>query len=85
MPIVSVIVPVYNVERYLPRCIDGILSQSLSDFELILVDDGSPDQCGAICDEYAVNDERIRVIHQENGKVSAARNAGLVTEIILRF
>lgn len=77
MLIVSVIVPVYNVERYLPRCIDSILSQSFSDFELILVDDGSPDQCGAICDEYAVNDERIRVIHQENGKISAARNAGL--------
>lgn len=77
MPDVSIIVPIYNVERYLPRCIDSILSQSFVDFELILVDDGSPDRCGIICDEYAVKDDRIRVIHQENAKLSAARNAGL--------
>ena len=74
---ISVIVPVYNVEPYLRECIDSILSQTYRDFELILVDDGSPDNCGAICDEYAEKDTRIRVIHQENGGLSAARNAGL--------
>ena len=77
MPIISLIVPVYNVEKYLPRCVDSILSQSYKDFELILVDDGSPDNCGAICDEYALKDNRIRVVHQQNSKVSAARNAGI--------
>lgn len=77
MPIISVIVPVYNVEKYLPRCIDSILAQTFTDFELILVDDGSPDNCGAICDEYAAKDKRVRVIHKSNGGVSSARNAGL--------
>ena len=77
MATVSVIVPVYKVEPYLCRCVDSILSQSFPDFELILVDDGSPDNCGAICDEYARNDGRIHVIHQENGGLSAARNAGI--------
>lgn len=74
---ISVIVPVYNVEPYLRQCIDSILAQTYRDFELILVDDGSPDNCGAICDEYARRDSRIRVIHQENGGLSAARNAGI--------
>lgn len=74
---ISVIVPVYKVEPYLRECIDSILNQTYRDFELILVDDGSPDNCGAICDEYAANDPRVRVIHQENGGLSAARNAGL--------
>lgn len=74
---ISVIVPVYKVEPYLRRCLDSILSQSFRDFELILVDDGSPDACGAICDEYAGKDSRIHVIHQENGGLSAARNAGI--------
>ena len=74
---VSVIVPVYKGEKYIHRCIDSILSQTFRDFELILVDDGSPDNCGAICDEYAAKDSRIRVIHQKNGGASAARNAGL--------
>ena len=69
MPEISIIVPIYNVEQYLSRCIDSILSQSFTDFELILVDDGSPDRCGIICDEYAAKDARIRVIHQENAKV----------------
>lgn len=74
---ISVIVPVYKVEPYIRRCIDSILSQTFTDFELILVDDGSPDNCPAICNEYALRDERIHVIHQENGGLSAARNAGI--------
>lgn len=77
MPQISVIVPVYKVEKYLRECVDSILAQTYRDFELILVDDGSPDSCGAICDEYAAKDSRIRVIHQENQGVSAARNAAL--------
>ena len=71
---ISVIVPVYKVEPYLSRCVDSILSQTFRDFELILVDDGSPDSCGKICDEYAKKDARIFVIHQENCGVSVARN-----------
>ena len=77
MPQISVIVPVYKVEPYLHKCVDSILAQTFTDFELILVDDGSPDNCGKICDEYAEKDDRIIVIHQENGGLSAARNAGL--------
>ena len=74
---ISVIVPVYKVEPYLRCCIDSILSQTFTDFELILIDDGSPDNCGEICDEYAAKDDRVVVIHQENGGLSAARNAGI--------
>lgn len=77
MPVISVIVPIYNVECYLRPCIDSILAQTFQDFELILVDDGSPDNCGAICDEYAAGDGRVHVIHQKNGGLSAARNAGI--------
>ena len=77
MPQISVIVPVYKVEPYLRRCVDSILGQTFTDFELILVDDGSPDNCPAICDEYAQKDNRIHVIHQKNGGLSAARNAGI--------
>jgi len=77
MPTVSVIVPAYKVEPYIHRCVDSILGQTLRDFELILVDDGSPDNCGAICDEYAAKDSKIHVIHQKNGGLSAARNAGI--------
>lgn len=76
-PLISVIVPVYNAEKYLHRCVGSILAQTYTNLEIILVDDGSPDRCGEICDEYAAKDDRIRVIHQENGGLSAARNAGL--------
>lgn len=76
-PKISVIVPVYNVEKYLPRCIDSILSQTFTDFELLLIDDGSTDGAGKICDTYAKRDGRIRVFHKENGGVSTARNLGL--------
>lgn len=74
---ISVIVPVYKVEPYLRQCIDSILAQTHKDFELILVDDGSPDNCGAICEEYAAQDNRIIVLHQKNCGLSAARNAGV--------
>lgn len=77
MALISVIVPVYKVEAYIYRCVDSILEQTYQDFELILVDDGSPDCCGAICDEYAQKDSRVHVIHQTNGGLSAARNAGI--------
>lgn len=76
-PFFSVIVPVYNVSQYLRRCIDSVLSQSYGDFELLLVDDGSSDDSGVICDEYAEKDGRIKVFHKENGGVSSARNKGI--------
>ena len=74
---ISIIVPIYKVESYLRQCLDSILNQTYQNLEIILVDDGSPDGCGAICEEYAQKDSRIRVIHQTNGGVSAARNTGL--------
>ena len=74
---ISIIIPVYNVEKYLAKCIDSILAQTFPDFELILVNDGSPDNCKAICDEYADKDSRISVIHQNNKGVSNARNTGI--------
>lgn len=77
MPKISIIVPVYGVEEYLRPCVDSILSQTFTDFELILVDDGSPDNCGAICDAYAQKDNRVRVVHQKNCGVSEARNNGV--------
>lgn len=74
---ISVVVPVYKVEKYLERCINSVLSQSYKDLEVILVDDGSPDKCGKICDEYAKKDDRVKVIHKENGGQSSARNIGI--------
>lgn len=75
--LISIIVPVYNVEKYLEKCIDSIINQTYSNLEIILVDDGSPDNCGKICDEYAEKDNRIKVIHKKNGGLSDARNAGI--------
>lgn len=75
--IISIIIPIYNVEKYLKKCIDSITSQTYSNLEIILVDDGSPDNCGKICDEYAKIDKRIKVIHKQNGGLSDARNIGI--------
>lgn len=77
MPFVSIIVPIYKVESYIRECINSVLSQDFKDFELILVDDGSPDKCPSICDEYAQKDNRVKVIHKDNGGLSSARNAGI--------
>lgn len=76
-PLISVIVPIYKVEAYLDDCVNSLLRQTLKNIEIILVDDGSPDRCGEMCDVYAAKDKRIRVIHQENQGLSAARNAGI--------
>lgn len=77
MPFLSVIIPIYNVEKYLHQCIDSVLNQKLENIEIILVDDGSPDTCPAICDEYANKHKEVRVIHKKNGGLSSARNAGI--------
>lgn len=77
MSLISVIVPVYKAEQYLHRCVDSILAQTYTDFELLLIDDGSPDRSGEICDEYARQDSRVRVFHKQNGGASSARNKGL--------
>lgn len=76
-PLISVIVAVYNVERFLPDCVESLRCQTYKNLEIILVDDGSPDRCGELCDQAAQSDSRVRVIHQENGGLSKARNAGL--------
>mgnify|MGYP002678541719 CR=1 FL=1 len=76
-PFLSIVVPAYNVEEYLPQCVDSILRQTFTDFELLLVDDGSKDSTGKVCDEYAGKDRRIRVIHKENAGLVSARKAGL--------
>ena len=77
MPKISIIVPVYNVEKYLPRCLDSIIGQTFKDWECLVIDDGSTDTSGAICDEYARKDNRVKVFHKKNGGVSSARNIGL--------
>ena len=73
----SIIVPCYKVEQYLPNCIESVINQSYPNWELILIDDGSPDQSGNICDEYAIRDSRIKVNHKQNAGVAAARNSGI--------
>ncbi len=75
--LISVIVPIYNVEKYIGKCVDSLINQTYKNIEIILVDDGSPDKCGAICDKYAVQDKRIKVIHKKNGGLSDARNYGI--------
>lgn len=77
-PLVSIIVPVYKAEKYIRQCVNSLLAQTYTNIEVILVDDGSPDNCGAICDEYAAKDTRVKVIHQQNGGVSAARQTGIM-------
>lgn len=77
MDVISVIVPIYNTEKYLAKCLDSLINQTFQRLEIILIDDGSTDNSGQICDEYAVKDDRIKVIHKTNGGVSSARNAGL--------
>lgn len=76
-PLISVVVPVYKVEKFIHECVDSVIAQTYKNLEIILVDDGSPDSCPAICDEYAEKDGRIKVIHQQNGGLSAARNSGI--------
>ena len=77
MPKISIVVPVYKAESFLHVCVNSILAQTYTDFELILVDDGSPDDSGVLCDEFASSDDRIRVLHKKNGGVSSARNLGM--------
>lgn len=77
MPKISVIVPIYGVEKYLKQCVDSIIAQTYKNLEIILVDDGSPDKCPEICDEYAAQDKRVRVIHKKNGGLGSAYNAGI--------
>lgn len=77
MPQISIIVPVYKAERVLSKCVDSVLGQTFADWELLLIDDGSPDGSGALCDQYAAKDGRVRVVHKENGGVSSARNRGM--------
>ena len=83
-PLISVIVPVYKAEDTLRNCVDSILKQTNRDFELLLIDDGSPDSCRDICDTYAAKDARVRVWHKENGGVSTARNLGLEVDCFCR-
>ena len=81
MPFFSIIVPVYNVELYLASCMDSVLRQNFTDYECILIDDGSTDKSSAICNEFSAKDKRIKVIHQKNSGPSAARNTGILNSI----
>lgn len=81
---VSVIIPVYNVEKYIHECLDSVIGQTYQDLEIIIVDDGSPDHCGEICDDYATQDARIRVIHQKNGGLYESTARGLSESIVVR-
>ena len=74
---ISVVVPIFKVEQYLINCVESILNQTYKDLEIILVDDGSPDNCGKMCDDYAIKDSRVKVIHKANGGLSDARNVGI--------
>ena len=76
-PKISIIVPVYKAEKYLCKCVDSLLAQTFTDFEVLLIDDGSPDDSGKICDEYSIKDRRIRVFHKENEGVASARQMGI--------
>ena len=76
-PLISVIIPIYNVEKYLARCVDSIVNQTYKNLEIILVDDGSPDRCPQMCDDYVEKDSRIKVVHKNNGGLSDARNTGI--------
>ena len=76
-PLITIVVPIYKVEQYLENCIQSIIKQTYTNLQIILVDDGSPDNCGKICDEYALKDKRIEVVHQSNAGVSEARNIGI--------
>ena len=76
-PLVSIVVPMYNVEAYLPKCVDSLLNQTLREIEIVLVDDGSPDRCGEMAEEYAARDSRVRVVHRANGGLGPARNSGM--------
>ena len=80
-PKISIIVPVYNAEKYLHRCIDSILTQTFGDFELLLIDDGSTDKSGRICDDYVSKDHRIRIFHKQNGGVASARELGIIQAV----
>ena len=75
--LISIIIPVYNVEQYLDRCVQSVIHQTLKNIEILLVDDGSPDRCPELCDGYALQDRRIKVIHKKNGGLASARNTGL--------
>ena len=77
MALVSIVVPIYKVEKYLSRCVQSLLNQTLKDIEIILVDDGSPDKCPEMCENYLKVDKRIKVVHKVNGGLSSARNAGI--------
>lgn len=77
MELVSIVIPIYNVEKYLDKCVESVRGQTYSELEIILVDDGSPDRCGQMCDDYAKEDERIKVLHKKNGGLSDARNEGV--------